>query len=59
MENRKIEFRADGASLQFFKSIPDRVDVIISTGKYEWENMKDIPGLPEGVLKITIEPIVE
>lgn len=54
----KIEFKADRIQLKTFAN-PDDIRVLLYTGIYEWERLKDLPLLPQGVYKITIEPEIE
>ena len=53
----KLEFVGETPFLKTFKSNRDSFRVEIDTGKYSWEQIKDIPNLPEGTYKVTIETI--
>ena len=53
----KIEFQGSNIFLQGFKSNKDSFRVSIDCGIDSYQAIKDIPLLPEGMYKVTIEPI--
>ena len=54
----KIDFKGYNISLKFLRT--DRsVRVEIDTSNDNYDAIKDIPKLPEGIYKITIEPDIE
>ena len=53
-----MEFNGYNIYLQFLKT-DKSVRVLIDTSKDQYDNIKEIPNLPEGLYKITISPIVE
>lgn len=55
----KITFNGYGLFLRTFKSNKDSFRVEIETGKDSYDVLKEIPNMPEGVYKITIEPVIE
>lgn len=55
----KMQFDGYGIFLKTFKSNKDSFRVEIDCGKESYDVLKEIPNLPEGVYKITIEPIIE
>lgn len=55
----KIEFKGYGLFLRTFKSNRDSFRIEIEAGKESYNVLKEIPNLPEGVYRITIEPIIE
>ena len=54
----KITFTGYNICLQFLR-IDKSVRVIIDTSMDEYDKIKDIPKLPEGIYKIEITPIIE
>jgi len=54
----KIQFSVDRIQLKTFAN-PDDIRVLLYTGIYEWDKLKDLPKLPQGVYKITITPAIE
>jgi len=54
----KIEFSVDRIQLKTFAN-PDDIRILLYTGIYEYNKLKDIPLLPKGTYKITIEPDIE
>ena len=56
---QQIEFEGYDIHLQTFKSNKDSFRVLIDCGMDSWEVIKEIPTLPLGVYKITIEPVYE
>ena len=54
----KITFSVDRIQLKTFAN-PDDIRVLLYTGIYEWDKLKDLPKLPQGVYKITISPEIE
>ena len=54
-----MEFNGYGIFLKTFKSNKDSFRVEIDAGKESYDVLKEIPNLPEGLYKITIEPIIE
>ena len=56
----KITFSADRVQLKTFAN-PDDIRVLLYTGIYEWDKLKDLPKLQQNkaVYKITIEPEIE
>jgi hypothetical protein len=53
----KIEFSGSNIFLRTFKSNKDSFRVEIDAGIDSYQILKEIPNLPEGLYKITIEPI--
>ena len=54
----EIKFSGYNIVLKFLRT-DKSVRVEIDTSSDEWDNIKEIPKLPEGIYKITIEPEVE
>ena len=54
----KIQFKADRVQLKTFAN-PDDIRVLLYTGIYEWDKLKDLPKFEQGIYRITIEPDVE
>ena len=54
----KISFSVDRIQLKTFAN-PDDIRVLLYTGIYEWDKLKDLPKLATGNYKITIEPEME
>ena len=58
MEPKKITFKADRVIVKSFRT--DRsFRVELDTGEYEIKAMQELLGLPEGVYKIEITPVIE
>lgn len=55
----KITFNGYGLFLRTFKSNKDSFRVEIEAGKDSYDVLKEIPNMPEGVYRITIEPVIE
>ena len=55
---KNITFKIDGARLKFFKN-QDEIEVVLNTGIYEYENLKDIPSLAKGVYIVEIKPDIK
>lgn len=54
----KTTFKGYNICLQFLRT-DKSVRVIIDTSMDEYSNIRDIPLLPEGLYRITLEPIIE
>jgi len=54
----KIQFKADRVQLKTFAN-PDDIRVLLYTGIYEWDKLKDLPKLAQGIYEVTIIPEVE
>jgi len=55
---KNITFNGYNPSIQFLRS-DKSFRITIDVSKDQWENIKDIPLLPEGVYEIDIKPIAE
>lgn len=53
-----IKFDAYNLNLKYLVS-DKSVRVMMETSKDQYDVVKEIPNLPEGVYKVTIEPIIE
>jgi len=56
-DNNKIEFDGYNISLQFLRT-DKSVRVIIDTSLDQYDAIKDIPKLPEGIYRIAIRPSI-
>ncbi len=56
--SKEIKFDGYNIVLQFLRS-DKSVRVLIDTSLDQYDKIKDIPKLPEGIYKITIEPEIE
>jgi len=56
-DNNKIEFDGYNISLQFLRT-DKSVRVIIDTSLDQYDAIKDIPKLPEGIYRIVIKPSI-
>ena len=54
----EIKFSGYNLTLQFLRT-DKSVRVLIDTSMNEYDNIKEIPKLPDGVYRIKIEPEVE
>ena len=54
----KIEFNGYNVSLQFLRT-DKSVRVTIDTSLDQYQNIKNIPLLPDGIYRITVEPEVK
>lgn len=57
MSNDSLKFEGYNLFVKNLKDGGHRVEIEVSHNEYN--KIKDIPNLPEGVYKITIEPIIE
>lgn len=55
----QTSFNGYNIFLRAFKSNKDSFRVEIDLGRDQYDKVKDIPHLPDGVYKITIEPEIE
>jgi len=54
----EIKFQGYNVNLKYL--ISDKsVRVMIDTSKDQYDNVKEIPKLPEGIYEITIKPVIE
>ena len=54
----KITFSVDRIQLKTFAN-PDDIRVLLYTGIYEWDKLKDLPKLSQGVYRVEITPEIE
>ena len=54
----EITFTGYNITLKFLRS-DKSTRVEIDTSQDQWDNIKEIPKLPDGVYRITLEPIAE
>lgn len=54
---QKIEFEAYNVFLKFLKT-DKSVRVEMDTSKDQYDEIKEIPNLPNGTYKVTIEPLI-
>lgn len=54
----QTKFQGYNIIIQFLRT-DKSFRITIDTGRDQWENIKDIPLLPDGIYNITIEPEVD
>lgn len=58
-DTEKFEFIGYDIFLKTLKSNKDSFRVEIETGKDQYNALKEIPNMPQGLYKVIIEPIIE